>query len=109
MADFMAQYREAHPYPYASLDDVLDHFDRAVALAGIEAVGIGSDYDGVGDSLASGLKDASTYPNLIRGLLGRGYTEGDVAKIAGGNLLRVWRQVEALAESEGNPPRCSAA
>ena len=109
MADFMAQYREAHPYPYASLDDVLDHFDRAVALAGIEAVGIGSDYDGVGDSLAIGLKDASTYPNLIRGLLGRGYTEGDVAKIVGGNLLRVWRQVEALAESEGNAPRCSAA
>ena len=109
LTDFMAQYREAHPYPYATLDDVLDHFDRAVDLAGIDAVGVGSDYDGVGDSLPAGLKDAAAYPNLIRGLLGRGYTEGDVAKIVGGNLLRVWRQVEALAESEGNPPRCSAA
>ena len=108
LADFMAQYRAAHPYPYATLDDALDHFDRAVALAGMEAVGIGSDYDGVGDSLPTGLKDAAAYPNLIAGLLGRGYSEQDVAKVAGGNLMRVWRAVEALAESHGNPPRCSA-
>ena len=109
LADFMAQYREAHPYPYATLDDVLDHFDRAVALAGIDALGVGSDYDGVGDSLPSGLKDASAYPNLIHGLLGRGYSEQDIAKVLGGNLMRVWRTVEALAESHDNPPRCSAA
>ena len=108
LTDFMAQYREAHPYPYATLDDVLDHFDRAVDLAGIEAVGIGSDYDGVGDSLATGLKDASAYPNLIHGLLGRGYSEPDITKILGGNLMRVWRAAEALAESHGNPPHCSA-
>ena len=109
LRDFMAQYREAHPYPYATLDDALDHFDRAVALAGIDAVGIGSDYDGVGDSLPTGLKDASTYPNLIHGLLGRGYSEQDIAKILAGNLMRVWRAVEALADSHGNPAHCSAA
>ena len=109
LADFMAQYREAHPYPYATLDDALDHFDRAVDLAGIDAVGVGSDYDGVGDSLPAGLKDAAAYPNLVRGLLGRGYSEPDVAKVLGGNVLRAWRAVEALAESQGNPPQCSAA
>ena len=109
MADFMAQYRAAHPYPYATLDHVLDNFDRAVALAGIEAVGVGSDYDGVGDSLATGLKDASAYPNLIRGLLGRGYSEPDIAKVLSGNVMRVWRAAEALAESHGNPPLCTVA
>ena len=109
IADFMAQYRQENAYPYATLDDVLDHFDRAVDLAGIEGVGIGSDYDGVGDSLAIGLKDASTYPNLIRGLLGRGYSETDIEKILSGNLLRIWRAAEARAESHGNAPRCSVA
>ncbi|MYG11989.1 MAG: hypothetical protein F4171_04245, partial [Gammaproteobacteria bacterium] len=61
-----------------------------------------------GDSLATGLKDASAYPNLIHGLLGRGYSEPDITKILGGNLMRVWRAAEALAESHGNPPHCSA-
>jgi len=70
-----------------------------VKLVGIDHVGIGSDYDGVGDSLPDGLKDVSTYPNLIEGLLKRGYSEADIVKIMSGNLLRVWRQVEALAAS----------
>lgn len=104
---FADRYRADHPYPYATLDDVLDHFDRAVALAGINAVGIGSDFDGVGDSLPEGLKDAAAYPNLVRGLLERGYSEEDIGKIASGNLLRVWRQVEAFAAEAGNPPQCS--
>jgi membrane dipeptidase len=83
--------------PYASLDDVLDHFDHVVALAGVDHVGIGSDYDGVGDSLPTGLKDVSAYPNLVEGLLRRGYSEADVRKILGGNLLRVWQAVEDYA------------
>ncbi len=62
-------------------------------------MGIGSDYDGVGDSLPIGLKDVSTYPNLVEGLLSRGYSEDDVKKILGGNLLRIWREVEAVAAS----------
>ena len=70
-----------------------------VNLVGIDHVGLGSDYDGVGDSLPTGLKDVSTYPNLIEGLLERGYSEEEVVKILGGNLLRVWREVEAAAES----------
>jgi len=88
---------ENGPYPFATLDDVLDHFDHAVALAGIDHVGIGSDYDGVGDSLPTGLKDVSSYPNLIEGLLQRGYSEEDIRKILGENLLRVWSEVEARA------------
>jgi membrane dipeptidase len=96
--DFYPDYFAEHgPYPYASVDDVLDHFDHVVALTGIDHVGIGSDYDGVGDSLPVGLKDVSSYPNLVEGLLRRGYSEADIRKILGGNLLRVWEAVEANA------------
>ena len=95
---FNAQYAEQHgPYPYATLEETLDHFDHVVELTGIDHVGIGSDYDGVGDSLPVGLKDVSTYPNLVEGLLDRGYSEEDIRKILGENLLRVWREVEAAA------------
>ena len=87
-----------NPYPYASLDEVLDHFDRVVQLVGIDHIGIGSDYDGVGDTLPVGLKDVSTYPTLIQGLLERGYSRKDIQKILGGNLIRVWKEVEEYAE-----------
>lgn len=87
-----------NPYPYASLEEVLDHFDRVVQLVGIDHIGIGSDYDGVGDTLPVGLKDVSTYPALIQGLLERGYSRKDIQKILGGNLIRVWKEVEEYAE-----------
>ena len=82
------------------LDDPRVNFNINVQgpAPGIDHVGIGSDYDGVGDSLPDGLKDVSTYPALIKGLLERGYSEADVKKILSGNLLRVWRAVEARAE-----------
>ena len=88
---------ENGPYPFASLTHVLDHFDHVVALAGVDYVGIGSDYDGVGDSLPTGLKDVASYPSLIEGLLNRGYDDEDIKKILGENLLRVWAAVEAYA------------
>lgn len=94
---WQTRYREEHPYPYADLEDVLDHIDRVVELAGVDHVGLGSDYDGVGDSLPTGLKDVSTYPNLVEGLLNRGYSEKEIGKILGGNFLRVWSEVEAHA------------
>jgi membrane dipeptidase len=91
-------YAEEHgPLPFATLDDVLDHFDHVVQLTGVDHVGIGSDYDGVGDSLPTGLKDVSSYPNLVAGLLRRGYSENDIRKILGENLLRVWQEVEDYA------------
>jgi membrane dipeptidase len=68
-----------------------------VTLTSIDNVGIGSDYDGVGDSLPVGLKDVAAYPNLIKGLLDRGYSEEDIRKILGENLLRVWQAVEDYA------------
>ena len=88
---------EHGPLPFAAVDDVLDHFDHVVALVGIDHVGIGSDFDGVGDSLPTGLKDVSSYPNLVAGLLQRGYSEEDIRKILGENLLRVWQAVEDYA------------
>jgi len=101
--NYPAIYAEEHgPLPFASVEDVLDHFDHVVELTGIDHVGIGSDYDGVGDSLPTGLKDVSSYPNLIAGLLKRGYSEDDVRKILGENLLRVWKEVEAYAATTSN-------
>ncbi len=89
---------ENGPYPYATLEQTLYHFDHVVEITGsVDHVGIGSDYDGVGDSLPIGLKDVSTYPNLIEGLLDRGYSDEDIRKILGGNVLRVWREVEAAS------------
>ncbi len=97
--EFPDIYEKEHgPLPFASLDDVLDHFDHVVALTGgVDHVGIGSDYDGVGDSLPVGLKDVSAYPNLVQGLLERGYSDADIRKILGENLLRVWKAVENQA------------
>jgi membrane dipeptidase len=101
LTEHTAQYAiDNGPMPLASLNDVLDHFDRVVSLAGIEHVGIGSDFDGVGDTLPDGLKDVSSYPNLVKGLLDRGYSEPDIVKILGENLLRVWQQVEDFAAAQ---------
>jgi len=94
---FKKQYKIDNPYPYASLNDVLDHFDHVIKLVGVDYVGIGSDYDGVGDSLPSNLKDVASYPNLIEGFLDRGYSEADIAKILSGNVMRVWKAVENYA------------
>jgi membrane dipeptidase len=95
---WMAEYRAAHALPFATLSQVVDHFDHVIGLVGVNHVGIGSDYDGVGDSLPVGLKDVSSYPNLVAEFLRRGYTEPDIGRILGGNLLRVWRAVEAHAQ-----------
>ncbi|GAA6153993.1 dipeptidase [Pseudoteredinibacter isoporae] len=98
MKNFEEMYKKDNPYPYASLDQVLEHFDYAVKLIGIDHVGVGSDYDGVGDSLPENLKDVASYPALVQGLLNRGYSEGDVRKILGGNLMRVWQAVEEYGD-----------
>ncbi|MEX2259413.1 MAG: dipeptidase [Woeseia sp.] len=97
--EFHDIYAETHgPYPFATLEQTLDHFDHVIELTGsVDHVGIGSDYDGVGDTLPVGLKDVSTYPNLVEGFIKRGYSEDAIRKILGANLLRVWREVEAGA------------
>ncbi|HLE56126.1 MAG TPA: dipeptidase [Rhodothermia bacterium] len=94
---YIEQYRRDHPEPFADVTDVVDHIDHVVSLTGVDHVGIGSDYDGVGDSLPTGLKDVSAYPNLVFHLLKRGYSDDDIRKILGENLLRVWSEVESAA------------
>jgi membrane dipeptidase len=82
---------------YADIADVVAHIDHVVNLVGIDYVGLGSDFDGVGDSLPVGLKDVSAYPNLVYELLKKGYSEEDIQKLLGENALRVWSEVERLA------------
>ena len=94
---WLEDYRSKHSLPYASLSDVADHIDYVAKLVGVEHVGIGSDFDGVGDTLPTGLKDVSTYPALIAELMRRGYTVPQLEGILGGNLMRVWREVEKVA------------
>jgi len=81
---------------HATLGDVADHVDHVREVAGIDAVGIGSDFDGAGP-MPEGLEDVSRYPALFAELTERGYSEGDRAKIAGGNVLRVMRAAEDVA------------
>lgn len=94
---FEKDYRIEHPFPYATLDDLVASFEYVIDLVGAEHVGIGSDFDGVGDSLPAGMKDVSYYPALIEALLKREYPVEVIQAILGGNLMRVWRQVEAYA------------
>ncbi|HOO08393.1 MAG TPA: dipeptidase [Cyclobacteriaceae bacterium] len=91
------QFRKDNPKHYATVAKVADHIDHVVELAGIDHVGIGTDFDGVGDSLPTGLKDVSAYPNLIFELLKRGYSDEDIEKICSKNLFRVWNKVAEVA------------
>ena len=93
------QFRKDNPSLYADVETVANHIDHVVKLAGINHVGLGSDFDGVGDSLPTGLKDVSQYPNLIFVLLKRGYTESDIEKICYKNVWRVWNAVEEYSKS----------
>jgi membrane dipeptidase len=91
------QFASNHVELYSDVERVADHIDHVVKLAGIDHVGIGSDYDGVGDTLPIGLKDVSDYPNLIYVLLKRGYSDDDIEKICSKNVFRVWNKVIEVA------------
>lgn len=93
------EHQQNHPGDYATLEQVADHFDHVVKLVGIDHVGLGSDFDGVGDSLPTGLKSVADYPNLIRVLVERGYSDADIEKICSGNVMRVWQAVEDHAKT----------
>lgn len=93
------KFHKDNPLVFADIQGVADHIDHIVKLASIDNVGFGSDFDGVGDSLPTGLKDVSDYPNLLYVLLERGYSESDIEKICSGNLFRVWNTVIAYAQS----------
>src|SRR5438128_1692679 len=88
--DYLKEYGEMKPAA-ATLEDAVAHIDHAVKIAGVDHVGIGSDWDGI-NSVPAGLEDVSKMPALTAALLRRGYTEADVRKILGGNFLRVLRE-----------------
>jgi membrane dipeptidase len=95
----LADWRKAHPAPKVTLSDVADHIDHIAKVAGVDHVGLGSDYDGVDNSLPEGLDSVATYPALLAEMLRRGWKDADVAKLAGGNVLRVMEGAEKIAAS----------
>jgi membrane dipeptidase len=96
-----------HPPPTVSLSDVADHVDYLRDEVGVDHIGLGSDFDGI-RSGPVGLEDVSTYPALLAELLRRGYSDEDVAKIAGLNVLRVMRGAEAVAAAHAADPPSEA-
>ena len=96
--EYIRKYQAEHQIPFATVSQVADHIDHVAKLVGVDHVGLGSDFEGVGPTLPVGLKDVSEYPNLIEELLKRGYSDKDIQKICGGNLLRVWSEVEQKAK-----------
>ncbi len=94
---YIKSVRSKTQMPAVTVMDVADHIDHVKKLVGVNHIGIGSDYDGVSGELPLGLNDVSMYPNLIYELLKRGYTDDDIRKICGGNLMRVWSSVETVA------------
>jgi membrane dipeptidase len=99
------EWTRSHPAPRATLTDAADHIDHIRQIAGIDHIGLGSDFDGI-TAVPVGLEDVSTYPSLVAELLRRGYKDEEVGKILGGNILRVMRQVEKVSkrlQSERGP------
>ena len=92
--------RPPGPAPRATVDDVVRHIEHVRAVAGIDHVGIGADFDGI-STVPEGLEDVSSYPVLFAQLMRRGWGESDLRKLAGENVLRVWREVEAVAQAGG--------
>jgi membrane dipeptidase len=92
----MRAWREAHPRPRVTIADVADHIDHVRKVAGVDHVGIGSDFDGIGQG-PEGLEDVSDFPALFDELIRRGWSDGDLRKLAGQNVLRAMRQAEATA------------
>jgi membrane dipeptidase len=96
-AEALKAWDAAHPAPKVTLADVADHIEHIVRVAGIDHVGIGSDYDGLGSPLPDGLADVGSYPALLTELMRRGWTDEQVAKLAGENVLRAMAGAERVA------------
>lgn len=92
----MRAWRQAHPRPKVTLSDVADHIEHVKQVAGVDHVGIGSDFDGIGQG-PEGLEDVADFPALFAELVRRGWSDADLRKLAGQNVLRAMRQAEATA------------
>ena len=95
----MAEWERQHPAPRVTLSMVADHIEHVAKVAGVDHVGLGSDFDGVGNVLPEGLSDVSTYPALLAELMRRGWSDADIAKLAGENVLRAMAEAERVAAS----------
>ena len=93
----MAAWGAANPAPQATLADVADHIEHVRRVAGVDHVGIGSDFDGTDNELPVGLEDVSTFPALLAELSRRGWSETDLGKVAGENVLRALARAEEIA------------
>jgi len=91
------EWAAAHPAPRATLSDAADHIDHIRKVAGIDHIGLGSDFDGI-TQVPLGLEDVSKYPSLVAELLRRGYKDDEIRKILGQNMLRVMREVEKVSK-----------
>jgi len=102
----LAAWEQQHPRPVATLAQVADHVQHVRQVAGIDHVGLGSDFDGIG-ATPQGLEGVDCYPALLAELMRRGWSDADIAKLAGGNILRVMETAEkvALSCSRRGPPR----
>jgi membrane dipeptidase len=94
----MEQYRREHKLPAGTVHDVVDHVEHIIKVAGVDHVGLGSDFDGV-TQLPKQLEDVSCYPYITQELLNRGHSPADVHKVLGGNALRVLRRAEEVARA----------
>jgi membrane dipeptidase len=94
---------EAHPAPVVTVTNVADHIEHIAKVAGYDHVGIGGDFDGI-DSTPQRLTGVETYPNLFAELIRRGWSDQNLAKLAGGNVLRALRRAEAVAASMKSEP-----
>jgi membrane dipeptidase len=92
----LAAWERQHPRPVATLAQVADHIDHIKQTAGVDHVGLGSDFDGIEDAPV-GLDGVDKYPALLEELMRRGWTDADIAKLAGENLLRVWTAAEKVS------------
>ncbi len=95
----LATWAEAHPKPHATIADVVAHIQHVREVAGIDHVGLGGDFDGV-ESLPDGITGVDAYPEILAALIAAGWTEADIRKLAGENMLRVMRAVEAVARAK---------
>jgi membrane dipeptidase len=90
------QWSKEHPMPRGSVRTVVDHIEHIAKVAGVDHVGLGSDFDGI-NSVPQQLEDVSCYPYITQELLNRGWKKDDILKVLGGNLLRVFREAEKVA------------
>ena len=107
MTKGLAAWESANPEPKATVGDLADHIDHIRAVAGIDHIGVGGDYDGM-DTGPAGMEDVSGYPVLFRELARRGYSQADLEKIASRNMMRVLRQAEAYAALHSSDPPIEA-